>query len=338
MISLFRSSVNALVNEGSGVAVLHSPSLQCLMGFNEKVGDKLVDMLPNNLYYHELFEVSIYDNKHVLFRVKSARKSSRSYAQFNTKLSLDKGLGKPTHGQFQRMVEECSQQDQQPTSKALQTTLVFKTDAQGKKLAKLKRVGRSGEGELLHFVEGVGVEAKSLIGIKKLTAGNNSVDKLVCYIWETCQLPQYITAFARLENGGRVFIGLEEEKIKKGTQELKTGQFVLDEDGVQELRTLRLTGAKQQREAEQQLQEKAAREMRWHPQSPQLPMIDVKFVPTAQGYTDHYFIEIVVKPFKGLVFYDREGPETYLLMSDPQEPATKKPRRLPFEDWIKTCK
>lgn len=150
------------------------------------------------------------------------------------------------------------------------------------------------------------------------------------------KLPGYITAFAKLDEGGSYYIGLEEEKKEvpkttgKGreTKTLKTGKFIckgvrLSDTEKEALRT--------------GIQNKARDEMMWLSREPLENPVSVIFHPVQNqrggAVRNLYVIEVKVEHLEGLAFWTKEGPQAFKVpesaTSDPQ------PEPMAIDEWIR---
>ncbi|XP_070175702.1 uncharacterized protein [Littorina saxatilis] len=157
-------------------------------------------MISDFSFYTDIFSLSLKDTKHILYKVKP-RSKCRPYSAFDfkTKTSLNKGKGETSSTQVAHVLagERYSKKD---TSKRRSDVCI---DLEYKKEAKICRKSGKGWSEPLH--ESATVQIKAII---PGSIGNKSLEQ---YCWEDIKLGEYISAFAKIPEGGSVYIGLSEE-------------------------------------------------------------------------------------------------------------------------------
>lgn len=295
IVNDFLKHMNALLNEGGGLMYLHVENPHLMGNFSEQVDDKLAKMIPDDSTFAEVFNRSQVDDNHIRYEVFHGSRPL-STLNFNTKLSLDKGLCDPTHGQIRK---QCS--NFHPSTEEV---AVGEGGGGGvlDPLTKDDFVNLNGFG----FQESVKAQAKRVRQELQSRERNRSVKKLVDFFWSSVSLPEYISAFTKLDRGGSVYFGVSEEKTEDGKT---TGKFLCE--GVQ-------LNEVEQRKIRDNLQEKTISDMKWLAHSVPVSPIEISFhqVGTGDVRSDFYVMEVGVKSLRGLSFYDKSGPKAYELKRD----------------------
>lgn len=204
-LGTFFTMVNVLMNQGGGVIYIHSA--QDLLGFwDDQVDEDLMNMVPDDTLFQQNFERHMLNDKHVAFRVKPRDSAGIvSTRDFKSKVSLNKGLVDPNHGQMRHLIRNFqSTYDKSMDDDSDRLSFDPKTFNRGKKVS---------------FHESLSMQAK-VVDARKLekATGRDTASKLLNYWWKELKLPKYIAAFSKQPNGGSFFLGLREEKIEKGTR------------------------------------------------------------------------------------------------------------------------
>lgn len=78
--------------------------------------NKLETLIPDHSLFHERFEMHIYDDTHVIFRVKPvSRKRLCSTMDFYSKVSLNVGVVNPRHSQIQELYRSVLNTEEEET-------------------------------------------------------------------------------------------------------------------------------------------------------------------------------------------------------------------------------
>ena len=304
----FCKSVNALMNNGTGIAVLHTEEPHLFGLFSQVVGSRISGLVSDNSCYAGNFEVNFEDDYHIIFRVKPIVRRPWSVLSFNTNLSHDKGQGDPTHGQLRQLLQSSdSVEDSGSATRQLRIREPIFLQKEGRNEIKFKETIESDDAPIVKkfiFHEAVGIEAKGMTGCKmRSQSGTQRPDTVFEYMWDF--LPKYITSFSKLSFGGSVYFGVKEETKKEGKKEWNTGKFLyeevleLDEDEQNKLREKICTAAETR--------------LLWHPKFPGGNPVQVEFHDTGRRRNKCYIVEVVVGRFPGCVFLESDGPESYML-------------------------
>ncbi|XP_076451041.1 uncharacterized protein LOC143286953 [Babylonia areolata] len=200
----FLRMVNALLNQGGGLVFIHtSPHL--LSFWDEQVDDDLMDLVSDDTLFDDNFERHVAKG-HVIFRVKPLHRPYLSTLDFQSKISLNKGLADPSHGQMRRLLDRNrNAPDETPPSPrgTLDSYLLV-------------------DGQRIPFHENLNMQAKVVLpkDLDKKTPKSckDTASKLTFLWWNSLKLPQYLAAFAKQRNGGSFFLGLREEKETSSTK------------------------------------------------------------------------------------------------------------------------
>ena len=355
----FFQAMNALLNQGSGEVIVHAEKLELLNFFDEQVDDKLQKMVTDETCFTDNFERNTFDEKHIVFRVIPKPRLLSTLVP-NTKLSLDRGIADPSQAQL-RYLGDCASAKQEDatvtntnTCDQQQSELVLENDEQV-----FVEIGR--KKRRVPFQESRKMQAKQMV-----LADEDKAE----YCWKKLRLPEYISAFSKLEGGGSVYLGLREEKIdgeKKWqkmqeheyrgilsvngpmwtvwkndnaycvtkesdvpVQTIHTGKFICDGFSLSKDEWLLL------REG---IKTRVEKKMLWLSHFPSPFPVKVVFH-KIRGAPDntHLVVEVKVDKYHGLSFFTSEGPEAYRLSTTTAgiQPAAVNPvRRINVDDWLK---
>lgn len=356
----FYQYMNAFLNNGGGVAILHTKTLQQFDKFSHVIGWKLLAMLSDNSHYADNFEVSFEDKSHAIFRVKPNPTRQWSCFSFNTMLSRDMGLYDPTHSQIRQILQSCQLRGVSSPSRR-NKKLQFSTGREGRKIMIEETFESAGRNVVKKycFHEVVGIEAKSTIRFSHLNDSEEAKVDAVCQaMWEF--LPRYITAFCKLTSGGSVYFGVEEDKqIAESKQWAKVentreilNRFTVTDSSLKVWQSrhknntfliARESEVKNETSSEQKtgkmlyeerlilndseqcmlrekIREEAHEKLLWYPEFPDRNPVDVEFHPVGQGRPQYCIVEVVIDRFSGCVFSSREGPVSYMLQNKQLKP------------------
>ncbi|KAK7491176.1 hypothetical protein BaRGS_00017613 [Batillaria attramentaria] len=340
----FLKIMNALLNtEGGGAVIVHTRMPHCLDDFHQKVDDALKALIPDDSSFTDNFARKENDKNHVVFRVKP--RPSTNYVStfcFHTKMSLCKGLDNPSHGQIRRIINTISKEESQ--SNPVRENYI-----------KLEK-GREVRGPHGVFQESSSVQAKDVkrksndaehktkrvqTHVEKShegatstgepncentnTAGTSSYDvfyepQFVNKCWDKLSVRDFISAFAKEDDGGVLYLGLEERKAtEKGCPQT-----------LYLCRGFRGLEQKHREEFCDRIREKVCTSMLWLGKNKPENPVDVIYHKPINGESDLRVVEIQVKYFHGLCFYYKEGPESYWFPT----PLLSQPEKIKLEDWV----
>ncbi|KAK7096521.1 hypothetical protein V1264_005807 [Littorina saxatilis] len=203
VVETFLKVVNALFNEGCCVLCLHAnkPDLDFVGDFTEQVDDKVNYMFVDGVLFDEKIKQAIdicTRPLRLIYRVVSTKSELPVFLNYNTKVSLDKGLTDLAPKQFQTFFHKVKTRrpPEQTTTKRASKTNTFKFIENKEVTGKCP------------FKETRNQQAKS---VPKQYTGN--IKRLTKFMWEHLKLPQYISAFSKNVDGGSVFFGFVEKKL-----------------------------------------------------------------------------------------------------------------------------
>ena len=360
----FLTNLNALLNDGGGVMCLHVKDPHLLGAFEQSVNLAMAALVPDDTMFEDNFERYLKDKNHVIFRVIQNSRPLSTYS-FNTKVSYDKGLENPTHGQMKYYLKRKWDEDEAPAD----TNTNDYTFKEGEEVKVPSGV----------FQENMNIQAKTIPDAVR--GENEKISKLVTEFfdkdnWST-YLPKYITAFSKLKRGGSILLGVSEHKdeVLKWTRvdqseknELLTlhkPEFDLwkDKDGLYFVATgspeakgnaqtveFRCQGIVLTREEQEELsrciKSKVKDEMLWEPvgesstgsRTPGFqPPVEVQFLPVEGGPADLVVVEVVVRHYKGVAFWDGDGPTAYYVQTRNAD-GTFSLGIMSTEDWFEKCR
>jgi len=197
----FLINLNALLNDGGGVMCLHVKDPHMLGAFEQSVNLAMAALVPDDTMFEDNFERHLKDKNHVIFRVIQNSRPLSTYS-FNTKVSYDKGLENPTHGQMKYYLKRKWDEDEASAG----TNTNDYTFKEGEEVKVPSGV----------FQENMNIQAKTIPDAVR--GENEKISKLVTEFfdkdnWST-YLPKYITAFSKLKRGGSILLGVSEHKDK----------------------------------------------------------------------------------------------------------------------------
>lgn len=360
----FLTNLNALFNDGGGFMCLHVKNPHMLGAFEQSVNMAMADLVPDDTMFEDNFERHLKDKNHVIFRVIQNSRPLSTYS-FNTKVSYDKGVENPTHGQMRYYLNRRWDDDGAVTS----------ANTDGFKF----RQGEEVEVPEGVFQESMHIQAKRIPNTYECQ--NERIRTFVTDFFNHREwgmyLPKYITAFSKLKRGGSILLGVSEhkDKVLKWTRvdqseknELLTlhkPEFDLwkDKDGLYFVATdspeakgnaqtveFRCQGIVLTREEQEELsrciKSKVKDEMLWEPvgesstgsRTPGFqPPVEVHFLPVEGGPADLVVVEVVVRHYKGVAFWDGDGPTAYYVQTRNAD-GTFSLGIMSTEDWFEKCR
>ncbi|KAK7496380.1 hypothetical protein BaRGS_00012302, partial [Batillaria attramentaria] len=290
----FHKCLNARINAGGGTVCVHIDKPHRLGSFDEKIDDRMMELIPDDSLFSQNFERHyLPDKKHVLFRVIPRPRHYLSTLNFNTTQSLNKGLSELTHGQMRSYLKELKSRTPAPESPGAEPEVTLKFERK-KEVMIVK-----GKDEV-HFQESICMQAKSVDEKLALPGGNaHRIVDLAKYFWEgtSKSLPHYISAFTKLTKGGSVYFGVSEGKGTGDHNDVATGSFICDgvelnDRDCEDLKKLILRYVREK--------------MMWIPGLEEhCNPVDVKFHEVKKAGC-LFVIEVAVKYFHGVAFYNPE--------------------------------
>nr|KAG5693582.1 hypothetical protein BaRGS_011707 [Batillaria attramentaria]KAG5693583.1 hypothetical protein BaRGS_011708 [Batillaria attramentaria] len=196
-IGKFMEAVNAMMNEKGGGIIIHvMEGNQNLLGhLDQKIDDRLVQLIPDDSLFHDKFERYFYDRSHIVYRVKPGPKDRHiSTLYFNSKVSVNKGKADPSHAQMRALMTNASKEvkSEQPNMKSEKPNILF---SDGKQV----KIKRSNFHE--PFQESMLLQAKSAPNLPA-EEEHTRVQELMKYCWERVRIQEYISAFSKIPKGG----------------------------------------------------------------------------------------------------------------------------------------
>jgi hypothetical protein len=312
-IHLFLSWINALLNSTiGGKIIVHVKDCQLTEVFHQKVCDKLVSMIPDNSLFASVYQEEFLDEHHLLFTV-SGHTQQRPYSvlDFRTKIAVCKGLETPTHGQMAAFVRMILREPAVTTPETFFDETNFK---EGEEVILRRRFSppNLGSATEVPLTEGTCVCAKAFC------LGNRK--SLPEYCAERSK--HYISAFSKSVNGGTIYFGIKEKMIGNRQYKLVVqGDFLngpMKEDVEKTIASIR---------------EEIRKSLRWigmkRPSDDQITVRERR-VGERDG-KEVYVVEIKVKYYHGLCFYDLDGP---LLFKGDFATGLLRVNKLGVYDWL----
>lgn len=300
LLAKFCNRVCALRNSGGGILLIHfqgnnETQSRDLNAFDELVDLKLNAMIEDDTLFVDNYERSWLDDNVVILKVKSSPSCSTS--DFKTKIPLDNCLIDPSARnipQLYNLTPEDRSSQMQPQPQVFIDWSTNFVPLHESRNTELKSFG-------IGFVVPTDIQEKALL------------------IWEALKLRENVTAMTKLLSGGSFFCGIEEELVDTGDYKMKRSKvcgMTLAEGELEELRRFLL--------------EKVRTDMMWTNRTneriePPIDAVDILFHKVRE---ETFVMEVIIKFFDGLVFYDKDGPECYVVNSD------LKLRRVEFAEWI----
>ncbi|KAK7107493.1 uncharacterized protein [Littorina saxatilis] len=194
----FLKHINALLNDGYGLVCIHTAEPNLLGLFDQAVNKRMLDMIPDDTFFDDNFERNYCKDKHhIVFRIIQRERPISTFS-FNTKASTDTGLVNPSHGQMRYFLKHKMNVQPDPAPNVKYT---FVKDQE----VKVTVVG-SKKGLDIDFQESMSVQAKQM---PETSVGPKD---LVDHCFEKLFVQNYISAFAKLQKGGSLFLGVREHK------------------------------------------------------------------------------------------------------------------------------
>ena len=299
-LETFLQVVNAIMNTNnsdntseviSSKICVHTDKPHLLGEFDKKVDDKLVKLISDDSQFNDNFRRYFHDKKHVIFEVKS-RARPHSTLDFHTKLSLNKGLCDPTHGQMLRLLSGAPSLVNEGSSPAQEKPQNFVKNAEVK-------VKASSTEDIVPFQECISLQAKpSKDKLRSSTRGRaNRVEEQVAMWWNDKAVCQYVSAFSKLPQGGSIYLGVREDVIE-GKQ---TGRFY--PNGI-------VLNDAEKNALKQSIENKIREEMIWIPEGKK-PTVRFTFHTVQGGEDNEVVVEVSVSHFPGVGFFRKCGPRSY---------------------------
>ena len=309
----FYKYVNSLLNGVGGAVVIHSNNHSLLEQFDQKVDNKLTDLISDGFMYHDVFERYYFDNAHLVYRIKP-REGTRPYStlDFKTKTSVNKGIQVPSYVQISVWLKKLSAEPNDSSESANEGHMEF---INGQQVIINKDYGPE------PFQESTTIQAKPLTTEKHEHAK---------HCWKNMKLNEYISAFTKIMGGGSVYFGVVEKRGFTKKHRVRTVKFITE--------PIQLT-EEERVQFHRGIRERVVDELKWvGAKGPCYPVEvffhDVHDVHDAQP--DHCVIEVKVNYYHGMCFHNKEGPESYRIKG-PGDPRTEPViSRIPLDDWVKS--
>ncbi|XP_070202224.1 uncharacterized protein [Littorina saxatilis] len=323
-IDEFFHVINSFLNGSGGSVIIHADQDIHIDLLDQKVDCKLLALIPDNALYQEVYERYLLDAQHVLYRV-LPRVGSRPYSvwDFNTRFSVSKGTEPPTYGQMNDFVDHITgfrpKEGRDFSVNRGPITLI--KDQQVMVTRTLRHVG-NGRSNNAHNARPVASIPLSENICTQAKAFDPKM-KVAEYCWEKSE--PYISAFTKIQGGGSVYIGIQEEKTASGcaTGKLITQGVCLTPKDQDEIRAL--------------FTENIDKELMWiGTREHQQDVVMVNFLPVidnGQPVASMYVVEVKINYYYGLCFYSQGGPKLYT--TSQKNGIVNTGIVIPVEDWLK---
>ena len=302
----FYKGINSLLNQKGGCLVIHAESTENLDTFHQKVDGKLCSLIPDHSLYTDVYDFSFLDAQHIVYRVRPLQ-AGRLYSvlDFHSRTSLNSGRGLLTPFQAAQILatEKRGVKRKRGVSVSEQGVSVRFT---------AKQQALDSDGRPLH--ESSTVEAKAV---------QENKPQLADHCWHNLHLPEYISAFAKNQDGGSIYFGLKEIDFAASPGKLKAVILVPEEVDFTSAERLSF---------KQNIFERVRDEMAYVGTSSPSNPIEVIFHKVYGAAENACVIEVKVKFYDGLCFASSEGPELYqyVLGDQPGEPNDE---AISISDW-----
>ncbi|XP_046571483.1 uncharacterized protein LOC124279695 isoform X1 [Haliotis rubra] len=300
LLAKFCNHVCALRNSGGGFLLIHftgnkETGSRDLNAFDELVDLRLNAMIEDDTLFVDNYERSWLNDRVVILKVKSSPSCSTS--DFKTKIPLDDRLIDPSARNIPNLYN-LTPGDRTPMLPPQPQVLIDWSQ------------------DVVALHESRSIEMKCW-GIGFVVPSD--VERKALLIWETLKLRENITAMTKLIRGGSFYCGIEEELVDTGDYKLKKSKvcgMTLTEGEREDLSRILL--------------HKVQTDMMWTNRTNESigPPVDAIQILFHKVREETFVMEVVITFFDGLVFYDKAGPECYVVNSD------LTPRRVEFSEWI----
>lgn len=277
--------VSALRNSNGGAILIHIEGLasddKYLDFYNELVDDKLYDMIDDGELFDKVYKKSWFEDQHGVILLVVRPTSLLSTLNFYTKLSLDNSIKDPLSNTVFRFLRNRKEfTNQPPTVRGLD-----------------------------NIQEGRGIQFKSI----EFTPPDvlKSAVQFSDYVWHHLRLKEYISAFSKVEGGGSFYAGISETP-----KCYKSENYTSKKYAHVGLREHWVKSETEQSAFKDSIFTKLSAEtviLQFSGQKIETPTstINLQFYDT--GHTG-YVLEVAVAAVNGILFYDKEGPESYELI------------------------
>ena len=346
----FYKGINSLLNQKGGCLVIHARSTAKLDVFHQKVDGKLCSLIPDHSLYTDVYDFSFLDDQHIVYRVRPLQ-AGRLYSvlDFRSRTSLNSGRGVLTPFQAAQILAtekrgvkrkrevSVSEQDvsvseqevsvserevsvserevsvsEQGVSVSEQEVSVSVSEQEVSARFTAKQQALSSDGRPLH--ESSTVEAKAV---------QENKPQLADHCWYNLHLPEYISAFAKNQDGGSIYFGLKEIDFAASPGKPKAVILVPEE--------VDLTPA-ERRSFKENIFERVKNEMAFVGTSSPSNPIDIIFHDVQEAAENACVIEVKVKFYDGLCFASSKGPELYRYVLGDQ-PGEANDEAISITDW-----
>lgn len=311
--------VSALRNSKGGAVIIHMNGFDShdnfLDYFHELVDNKLRDLIEDGSLFVDTYKktwLKLTDFKTAGFISVIVKPSHKIVTvDFKTKVTCDNFIEDPSALALEHFLKT-----QQRELDCRKEERIFKKEVTGDIVSDTER-----------FAESRSVQSKSFLFTKHKDKDLlKDIDEFVNYIFYDLKLRQYISAFSKVQGGGSFYLGVSERQ--KTYTGYKSKEYVADGFEINELK---------RREFERKLLEKVKSE---------ISVYDLKLIedetPTKVADPDILkvvfhsvnseqtlvVLELIVSQVvQGIVFYEKEGPESYKV------DETGDAVRLTFKEW-----
>lgn len=307
----FKKLISALLNKrGTSVLIIHAEDPHYVDLYDRVFDDVLMDLVPDDSCFHDVFERLIIDENHVRIRIKSCNFTScpLSTLHFHTSLSLNRGLDKtPNHKRMKRLLDN-----------TLKTAHANKNDRQYCRPVLSRSDFEVGsEVKLPGEPENVQVPFQECMWLqaKRIRKTQKDFESLVNVMWtEPFELGLYIAAFLKVPGGGSILFGIKEQHNELCKTFIYEG-VPLREDQHEELK--------------QCLKGKILTQMLWVGPSENQDLAQFIDIGVTAIGDDRCIVEVEVHQFQGMCFFRKEGPEAYILDQYDQ------PAEVDWNEWAR---
>ncbi len=282
--------VSALQNSGGGQLLLHIDGQRVgdryLEHFDEFITRSFSDLIEDHQLYVDAYDRQWWNGENCteFLLIKVERSFRITTVDFNTKVRNDIENTRPTSSVLATLL--CRKDIQEVPEPNLQGLL---------------------EPQLMH--ENRKIELKSL---RSENLNSSNVSDLVDYIWTGLKLKDNLTSFSKIIGGGSLFVGVSEESpsenytYKTKTPRIEGFELPTDGDIVKELK----------KKIGDSVSVGEYRNIAGSgPVVSDAPsdLVKIELHRVDNTAPQKYVLEIAVRYFDGLVFYDKQGPRTYKL-------------------------
>ncbi|XP_071111799.1 uncharacterized protein [Haliotis cracherodii] len=301
-------AVSALRNSGGGVLLVHLEGIssedRCLEYFDEFVVKTFTNLLEGGELYTDSYERYFLSEKPKFtdardFLVVDVNKTAGvATVDFNTKANNDN----------ENLVV---------TSLNLLEVL-NKTETNTKKQASLRNL----PDDVKTFHENRQIQLKAFKdNTEEIQRKRADVGKLTDHIWHTLKLKDNITSMSKVVQGGSYYLGVNEKKIvTEGGYQTKVADIVGFKLHVSQASLTETIYRKV--ETDLSILTKQGK----FTDAPR-NLINIEFYPIHQS--ELFVLEVAIRYCDGVVFYDRQGPRSYIL-----DEKNKTVRRMSNDEWL----